>query len=105
MLLRTARILGVRPRTLPIPLLTPRLSARWLWLISGVDYRLAQELVDGLKRDLLAQRRGFRDLAGLPAPISFDESVRRALAAERGTTLRALAGLGWERIVRTLAPH
>ena len=24
------------------------------WLMSGVDYWLAQELVDGLKRDLLA---------------------------------------------------
>lgn len=98
MLLRTAAILGVRPATIRVPLLTPRLSARWLWLISGVDYRLAQELVDGLKNDLLAQRRGYREVAQLPAPTAFDESVRRALADER------TEGRWWERMVRKLAP-
>lgn len=105
MLMRTAALLGVKPRTMPIPLLTPRLSARWLWLISGVDYRLACELVDGLRRDLLAQRRGFWELAGLPPPIGFDEAARRALGEERASSLRALAGLGWERLVRKLAPN
>ena len=105
MLLRTARLLGVKPRTLPIPLLTPRLSARWLWLISGVDYRLACELVDGLRRDLLAQRRGFGALAGLPPSIGFDEAARRALGEERAGTLRTLAARGWEQLVRTLAPN
>jgi len=104
MLLRTAKLLGVRPLTIPIPLLTPRLSARWLWLISGVDFRLAQELVDGLKHDLLAQRRGFCGLAGLKPPLPFDEAVRRALAERRVGTLRDLAGRGWERLVRTLSP-
>ncbi|HEX4386766.1 MAG TPA: NAD-dependent epimerase/dehydratase family protein [Myxococcales bacterium] len=99
MLLRTARILGVKPRTWPVPLLTPRLSARWLWLISGVDYRLAQELVDGLQGDLLAQRRGFQ------AQLTpFDEAVKRALAEEHVESLKGLAGLGWETLVRRLAP-
>ena len=105
MLLRTAALLGVKPRTMPIPLLTPRLSARWLWLISGVDYRLACELVDGLRRDLIAQRRGFRELAGLPPPIGFDEAAQRALSEERAGSLRTLAGRGWEQLVRTLAPR
>ncbi len=105
MLLRTANILGVKPRTMPVPLLTPRLSARWLWLISGVDYRLACELVDGLKRDLLAQRRGFRALAGLPAPLPFDEAVRRALQEERQRSPRNLMGRAWEEVVRRVAPR
>jgi uncharacterized protein YbjT (DUF2867 family) len=99
MLLRTAKIMGVKPRTWPIPLLTPRLSARWLWLISGVDYSLAQELVDGLKGDLLAQRRGFQTEL-----TPFDEAVRRALKEERVESWKGLLGLGWERLVRRLAP-
>jgi hypothetical protein len=99
MLLRTAKILGVKPRTWPVPLLTPRLSARWLWLISGVDYALAQELVDGLKGDLLAQRRGFQQEL-----TPFDDAVRHALKDERVESLKDLAGLGWERLVRRLAP-
>ena len=101
MLLRTAAILGVSPATMRVPLLTPRLSARWLWLISGVDYRLAQELVDGLKNDLLAKRRGYRELAHLPAPIPFDVAVKRALAEEK----KNAPGSTWERIVRKLAPR
>lgn len=105
MLLRTAAILGVKPRTLRVPLLTPRLSARWLWLISGVDYRLASELVDGLKRDLLAQRRGFRERAGLPPPLSYDEAVRRALQEERQHPAQNVFGHFWEGAVRRLAPR
>ncbi|MEO8877979.1 MAG: NAD(P)H-binding protein [Polyangiaceae bacterium] len=100
MLLRTAAILGVSPATMRVPLLTPRLSARWLWLISGVDYRLAQELVDGLKNDLLAERRNYRELAHLPAPIPFDEAVKRALSEET----KNAPGKWWERVVRKLAP-
>ena len=105
MLLRTAAILGIKPRTLRVPLLTPRLSARWLWVISGVDYRLAQELVDGLRCDLLAQRRGFRERAGLPPPMSFDQAVRLALVERQRPSLRARAARGWEAVVRRLSPR
>lgn len=104
MLLRTAAILGVRPATIRVPLLTPRLSARWLWLISGVDYRLAQELVDGLKNDLLAQRRNYRELAHLPAPLSFDQAVKRAIREKKASPAHFWER-GWEDIVRKLAPR
>jgi uncharacterized protein YbjT (DUF2867 family) len=101
-LLRVAHLLGVEPRTIAVPVLTPRLSSYWIRFVSGVNVALARELVDGLKSDLIAERRGYRELAGLPAPLPFDEAVRRALA-EQPPQRADLAG-AWETLVRRLVP-
>jgi uncharacterized protein YbjT (DUF2867 family) len=99
-LMRVAAQLGVQPRTLRVPVLTPRLSSWWLRFVSGVNLPLARELIDGLKHDLVAKRRGYRELAGLPSPVPFDEAVRRAI---EGSDTQGLAGT-WEALVRNIAP-
>jgi hypothetical protein len=95
--LRSRRAVGKALRDGKAPCLELRASV--IVGNGGVDYRLAQELVDGLKGDLLAQRGGFQSEL-----TPFDDAVRRALAEERVETLKGLAGLGWERLVRRLAP-
>jgi uncharacterized protein YbjT (DUF2867 family) len=102
-LLRTAAAFGVRPRTIGVPFITPRLSVLWLRFVSGVDLGLARELVDGLRTDLVAQDRTFRAAAGLPPATPFDEAVRRALAEERAAGGRPSASSSWERVVPWLA--
>lgn len=99
-LLRVARLLDVEPRTFRVPVLTPRLSSWWLRFVTGVNVPLARELVDGLKHDLVAQRRGYRELAGLPAPVPFDEAIRRATCNDRSQGFAAT----WEALVRRVAP-
>jgi uncharacterized protein YbjT (DUF2867 family) len=98
-ILRTAGFLGSHPRTLKVPLLTPRLSARWLWLVSGVDYHLAQELADGFRSDLLAQRRDYRERAQLGPGTPFEEAARRALAEEARAGTQGMGAWAWERLV------
>jgi uncharacterized protein YbjT (DUF2867 family) len=102
-LLRTAAVLGVRPFTVGVPFITPRLSVLWLRFVSGVDQGLARELVDGLRTDLPSQDQTFRGLAGLPPATPFDEAVRRALAEERAEGGRPSASSIWERVVPRLA--
>jgi len=79
---RIAALKGRRFLALRVPLLTPRLSALWLRLITRTDFGLARELVMGLQEDLLPKDERFWSLMGHTDLISFDEAARRALAAE-----------------------
>jgi uncharacterized protein YbjT (DUF2867 family) len=79
---RIAALRGRRMPILEVPLLTPRLSALWLRLVTRADYALARELVVGLTVDLLPADGRFWELIGHPALVPFDEAARQALAAE-----------------------
>ena len=77
-----ARAMGVRPRPkLPVPLITPAISALWLGLVTPVDTNIARPLVEGLMTETIVT-----DTSGaLPfqiEPAGFDETLARALAEE-----------------------
>jgi len=81
-------VVGKRPRILPVPVLTPELSARWLGLITSVPTNIARALIGGLKHDLPADDAELRRL--VPQQLmSFRESVLAALQAERSQTVTA----------------
>ncbi|GAA5194643.1 DUF2867 domain-containing protein [Ferrimonas gelatinilytica] len=83
-----ARQLGRRIRILPVPLLSPGLSARWLRWITSVPTGIAKALVGGLKQDLLADDRPLRRI--LPRDLmSFEEALRWALSQERSQVAAA----------------
>ncbi|HEX8795979.1 MAG TPA: NAD-dependent epimerase/dehydratase family protein [Polyangiaceae bacterium] len=65
-----------------VPLLTPRLSAGWLKIVSRADYGVARELVLGLREDLLPRDDRFWELTGHPPRLSFREAAERALTDE-----------------------
>jgi len=79
---RIARLRGRRIHAIDVPLLTPKLSALWLRLITRTDFALARELVLGLAQDLLPKDERFWTRIGHTELVSFDEAVRRALASE-----------------------
>jgi uncharacterized protein YbjT (DUF2867 family) len=68
-------------RKLPIvvvPLLTPGLSSRWLALVSDVDVTTGRNLIDSMSTEVLVRDTSIRDV--VPGePLSYEESVRRAL--------------------------
>ena len=80
MLDRMARALGRRPPLkLPVPLLSPRVSALWLGLVTPVDTNVARPLIDGLTTPTVVTDPAGAAPFGI-APASFDETLRRALA-------------------------
>ncbi len=81
-LVRAARLRGMQPRTLSVPVLTPKLSSYWLKLVSGADFVVAQELVHGLVYDLLPTQPSLWDQLPDVVPTGFDEAIRRAMAEE-----------------------
>jgi uncharacterized protein YbjT (DUF2867 family) len=89
MLDRMARAMGVRPRPkIPVPLITPWLSALWLGLVTPVDTNVARPLVEGLQTaTVVTDPEAALDFE--IEPMSFDESLRRALSEERAEDPRA----------------
>ncbi len=82
MLDRMALAMGLRPRPkLPVPFITPWLSALWLGLVTPVDTNVARPLVEGLTTEtIVTDPSGAAAFAISPAP--FDETLRSALAEE-----------------------
>lgn len=83
---RFARMVGRRRLIVPVPVLTPRLSALWLDLVTSVPANVARALIEGLEHDVLARDEPIRRLIPLPLK-NFDEAARAALEVERAEDL------------------
>jgi uncharacterized protein YbjT (DUF2867 family) len=82
MLDRMAIAMGKPPRPkLPVPLVTPWLSALWLGLVTPVNTRVARPLVEGLTAAAVVTDPSGAAPFGIQ-PESFDDALRRALAEE-----------------------
>jgi uncharacterized protein YbjT (DUF2867 family) len=82
MLDRMALAMGMRPRRkIPVPFITPWLSALWLGLVTPVDTKVARPLVEGLTTATVVTDPSGAEPFGI-SPETFDEALRRALAEE-----------------------
>jgi uncharacterized protein YbjT (DUF2867 family) len=81
------RVAALRGRVLPsirAPLPAPRISTLWLKLVSGADWTVVRELVQGLEHDLLPLAgSSYWERVAPRSLVPFDEAARRALAEER----------------------
>jgi uncharacterized protein YbjT (DUF2867 family) len=83
MLDRMASAMGMRPRPkLPVPFITPWLSALWLGLVTPVDTNVARPLVEGLTTETVVTDRSGAEPFGIET-LSFDDALARALEEER----------------------
>ncbi len=92
---RISRLLGVRPYTVRVPVLTPRLSSYWLKLVTSADLGVAQQLVEGLTSDLLARNQSFHDLTPERPPTPFDVAAQRALSTGSSDLSAGTRALEW----------
>ncbi|WP_439937544.1 NAD(P)H-binding protein [Nocardia sp. N13] len=82
--LEMMRVAGelINGRPVPIvtvPVLTPRLSSRWLALVTDVDATTGRNLIDSMSHEVVVKDTSIREV--VPGePMSYRESVRRALA-------------------------
>jgi uncharacterized protein YbjT (DUF2867 family) len=81
-------VVGKRPWIIPVPVLTPGLSALWLSLITTVPANIARALIGGLKHDIPANDADLRRIVPQRL-LGFRESVQAALTAEREHTVAA----------------
>jgi len=78
MLRRVAAIEGRRTLIVPVPLLTPRLSSRWLSLVTNVDVQTGRSLIDSMSNEVVVRDDSIRELVAFE-PMGYDDAVLRAL--------------------------
>ncbi|MDC0718126.1 NAD(P)H-binding protein [Nannocystis bainbridge] len=99
-----ARAMGHgRPRSLDVPLLSPRLSSLWVRFVTRAEWSVARNIVVGLTHDLLARNDDYWRRIGHPVRLPFAEAAKRALDAEarEGVPVRG----PWGVVERVLATH
>lgn len=75
-------LVGKRPRIIPVPVLTPRLSSYWLRLVTTVPVNIARALIDGLSQDVVADDQRLATL--IPQKLlDFRAAATAALEADR----------------------
>lgn len=79
MMLRYARLRGLKRRIVVVPLFTPKLSSYWVHLITPVPANLAQPLIAGLHNEVVVTDRSATYDFERIRPMSFDEALHLAL--------------------------
>lgn len=82
---RTAQLQGLQPWMVGVPVITPRLSSYWIALVTRANQKIARQLVEGLRTDLIATDLGFWRMFPEHQRVPFDEAARRALRGEAST--------------------
>lgn len=100
---RISALLGVKPYTVRVPVLTPKLSSYWLKLVTRADFGVAQELVEGLTSDLVARHQHFWTFVPEHRPTPFDVAAREALREEGRKLSLSARAVEWS--LQQLARH
>jgi len=79
MMRRVAAIKGRPMVVVPVPLLTPGLSSRWLSLVTDLDTQTGRSLVDSMRNEVVVRDDSIRALVPFE-PMGYDDAVRAALA-------------------------
>jgi uncharacterized protein YbjT (DUF2867 family) len=79
MMTRLAALQGRRLPIVPVPVLSPRLSSRWLALVTDVDTRTGHTLIDSMVNEVVVRDDSIRHVVPLE-PMGYDEAARIALA-------------------------
>ncbi len=79
MLQTLARVKGGKRWIIIVPVLTPKLSAYWLYFVTATSFSLARSLVESLKHEVVVRKTGIEKL--LPASLTtFEEAIKLAYA-------------------------
>ena len=77
MLKQYAKIRGFKNWIITIPIMTPKLSSYWLYFVTSTSYKLAMNLVDSMKMEVVAKDHRLQDLLGIKTH-SYTEAIERA---------------------------
>jgi uncharacterized protein YbjT (DUF2867 family) len=77
MLLQFAEVRGLKRYIFTVPVMTPRLSSYWLYFVTATSYKLAVNLVNSMKIEVVAKDNSLEKILGIK-PISYKEAVRLA---------------------------
>lgn len=77
MLLRFAKIRGLRRRILIVPVMSPRISSYWLYFVTATSFALAKNLVNSMKVEVICRPNDLSERLGIKL-IGYDSAIRHA---------------------------
>jgi hypothetical protein len=77
MLLRFAKVRGLKRLICIVPVMTPKLSSYWLYFITSTSYSLAQNLVDSMKVEVVCKENNLKEILGI-IPVCYEDAIREA---------------------------
>lgn len=82
MMLRAARVMGMRRLLLPmpVPVISTRLSSFWLILFTPIPYRMAAALIEDLKSETVLQNDHAQGYSRQIKPLEYESAVAAAIA-------------------------
>lgn len=79
MLLQFAEVRKLKRFIFTVPVMTPRLSSYWLYFVTSTSYKLAVNLVNSMKIEVIAKSNELEKTLGIN-PISYKEAVELAFS-------------------------
>lgn len=77
MMLLYAKTRGIKLWIFTVPIMTPKLSSYWLYFVTSTSYRLAMNLVESMKMEVLCKDHRLQTLLNIQ-PISYVEAIQLA---------------------------
>jgi uncharacterized protein YbjT (DUF2867 family) len=77
MLQRYAQIRGFKNWIITVPVMTPKLSSYWLYFVTSTSYKLALNLVDSMKIEVVAKDNELEQLLGIKTH-TYEEAIDMA---------------------------
>lgn len=77
MLLQYAEVRKLRRLIITLPVMTPKLSSYWLYFITSTSYKLAVNLVNSMKVDVVCKENDIRDIIPIQL-LTYKESISLA---------------------------
>lgn len=79
MMLKTAKVLGLKRILITLPFMSINLSSYWLNLFTPVPFTVAKALIEGLKSEVIIQNGHAKKYFPNITPISYEQAVKNAI--------------------------
>jgi len=77
MLLGFAKVRNLKRSIYTVPVMTPKLSSSWLYFVTSTSYKLAVNLVDSMKVEVVCKDCVLDEILGIK-PISYETALKKA---------------------------
>ncbi|MBL7472769.1 SDR family oxidoreductase [Robertkochia sediminum] len=74
-----AKTRGFSNFIITVPVMTPKLSSYWLYFVTSTSYKLAINLVDSMKMEVVAKDKRLQEILGIK-PYTYVEAIEMAFA-------------------------
>ncbi|HLW39491.1 MAG TPA: SDR family oxidoreductase, partial [Brumimicrobium sp.] len=79
MLLKFAKVRGLKRTIHTVPVMTPKLSSYWLYFVTSTSYRLATALVNSMKVEVVCRDNSINAILDI-TPVTYEEALNKAFA-------------------------